>query len=102
MTKAKQWADRSKDRPAREEKNAPGFKYIQPPVRGVHPSIHILTDAQNKAQMTTKALARVAGLSPHTISAWRRGDQSASIAGVEACLNVFGLRLDVAPLEDKT
>lgn len=91
----------NKGRPARPERRPGVFKKIEPPVRRAHPIIHAMTEVQNRLEIPTPELARRSGVDVGTIRGWRVGKSHGHIAHVEACLNVLGLRLDVARLEDK-
>lgn len=62
-----------------------------------HPVVHTLFTEMN-GQMTTMAeVAERSGVNAHTIRGWR-GRWVPTVANLDACLNVLGLRLAVVPI----
>jgi hypothetical protein len=69
------------------------------PVRAAHPLIREIWETiYERDDVTVKGTARRAGVDECTLRGWRRGT-SASLANVEAVLNVLGFKLIAVPLD---
>jgi hypothetical protein len=69
------------------------------PIRASHPLIREIWETlYTRDGVTIKGTARRAGIDECTLRGWRRGT-SASLANVEAVLNVLGLKLVAVPVD---
>lgn len=73
---------------------------IWKPRPGVDPIVRFLIDEARAQSVVQRELAAASGVSMGTLRAWNsnRRQRGARLADVEACLNVLGLTLSVAPL----
>lgn len=76
----------------------PFFRHIATP-DGTHPLVRPLIARCNELRMPMSEVCRRAGLDDQTLEKWRK-TTNPTVINLEAALNVVGLRLAVAPIDE--
>lgn len=64
-----------------------------------HPIVAEARRLRRARRVTAKDIADRAGVSVNTISNWETGTNTASVAGLDAYLRAFGMRLAILPAD---